>query len=381
MRDLRARVTLGVVVAWVVVAIVWGAQNSLAANLQGSPVPVTSAVRTTLVQSLPWIPGTLVVLFLAARFPVTRATWRRNLPLHAAAVPLVALLVNTLVVLGFWTLQGSFDGFGALLRGGARWAAIRIHVVALLYAALAAGTHAVLYYRDERARELRLARLEGQLTRARLDALSAQIRPHFLFNTLHTIGQLWRSDRQDEADAMLDHLGALFHRVQETSGRTAVLLEEELEMVEDYLAIERVRFRDRLRTAVRVSPEAAACTVPPLLLQPVVENAVRHGISARSAAGLVEIDARVQAGELIITIGDDGPGFAADARRPPSGGSPRRGTGLRNTRERLAELYGEGATLETGERPGGGGVVRIRMGATTAGAATAMSFSGVGPRG
>jgi two-component system, LytTR family, sensor kinase len=390
MSSVRARVTLGVIAAWTLIAVVWGAQNALGASLQGNTITLVSAVRTALIQSLPWIPATLLILYLVARFPVTRATWRRRLPIHAAAVVLVALLVNTLVVIGFWSLQRRFDGVGILLREGARWAAVRMHVVALIYVGLAGGAQAVLYYRDARARELRLARMEGQLTRARLDALNAQIRPHFLFNTLHTIGQLWRSGRQHEADAMLDHLGVLFHRVQETSTRAQVPLEEELEMVEEYLSIERVRFRDRLQTRINATTDALSCMIPPLLLQPLVENAVRHGISARSSAGLIEIDAYLSDGALIITVTDDGPGFNAYARSEEArgavsaaaraaasaeprgavstevrGAAPYSGTGLRNTRERLDELYGQTAALETGATAAGGAVVRILIGGVT----------------
>jgi sensor histidine kinase YesM len=209
----------------------------------------------------------------------------------------------------------------------------------------------VLYYRRTRARELQLARLEGQLARARLDALTAQIRPHFLFNTLHTIGQLWRSGRSDEADAVLDHLGSLFHKVQHCTARAEVPLAEELELVREYLAIEQTRFRDRLRTSVTASPEALDRLVPPLILQPLVENAVRHGVSAVSTAGTVEVCASVVDGRLRLRVRDDGPGMGRATARAGSG------TGLRNTRERLAQLYGDGAELRVESPPAGEGTV------------------------
>jgi sensor histidine kinase YesM len=193
-----------------------------------------------------------------------------------------------------------------------------------------------------------MARLEGQLATARLNALNAQIRPHFLFNTLHTIGQLWRSGRSDEADAMLDHLGALFQEVQGQTGRDRVPLDQELRTVERYLAIERARFRDRLKVELGASDEAREVEVPPLLLQPLVENAVRHGISPRSDAGLVRVDATVDGEILRVSIEDDGPGPEVPASHPGSG------TGLTNVRERLAQLYGSAARLTIGARPGGG---------------------------
>jgi sensor histidine kinase YesM len=260
-----------------------------------------------------------------------------------------------LVVLGFWIQAGQFQGLEALVRGGVFWATLRIHVVVMLYVAIAGITQGVAWYRAARARELHFARLESQLARARLEALNAQIRPHFLFNTLHTIGQLWRSGRSDEADGLLDHLGSLFQRVQSTSAHAEVPLEEELDMVGEYLAIEEARFRDRLRVEIDATPEARRAPVPPLILQPLVENAIRHGISRTSTAGRVDVRARVEAGTLELLVEDDGPGANG---APAPGGS---GTGLRNTRERLEQLYGPAASIETSSPPGGGFRVRVRL--------------------
>jgi sensor histidine kinase YesM len=229
-----------------------------------------------------------------------------------------------------------------------------------VYAAIAALTQALVYFRDARERELRLARVEGQLARARLDALTAQIRPHFLFNTLHTIGQLWRSGRHEEADSVLDHLGALFHRVQDSTSRTEVPLAEELELVREYLAIEEVRFRDRLRASVTAPPAALECRVPPLFLQPLVENAVRHGISVASSAGRVEVEASLDDGRLVVEVRDDGPGMPPAAPAARAGGASA-GVGLRNTRERLAQLYGAEGRLEVRSPPGEGTTVRVEI--------------------
>jgi LytS/YehU family sensor histidine kinase len=213
----------------------------------------------------------------------------------------------------------------------------------------------VLYYRRTRDGELRLARVEGQLARAQVQALNAQLRPHFLFNALHTIGQLWRSGRADEADALLDHLGALFQTVQGSTARTGIRLAEELEMVREYLAIEEARFRDRMRVAVEATRDASQCVVPPLILQPLVENAVRDGVSATSRAGLVTVSATTSDGRVRLTVTDDGPGPNAPATRPGAG------TGLSNTRERLAQLYGDAASLTVAARPEGGTVVTVDL--------------------
>ena len=236
------------------------------------------------------------------------------------------------------------------------WATLRIHVAALLYMAIAGITQGVSYYLGSRERQLNVARLEGQLARARLQALNAQIRPHFLFNTLHTIGHLWRSGQSDAADRMLDHLGSLFQKVQSVTSHPEVPLREELELVSEYLAIEKARFHDRLTVVIDATREALACTVPPLLLQPLVENAIRHGISASSSAGHVRVDARVDGERLVIEVTDDGPGM--DAKTP----SPGNGTGLSNTRERLAQLYGDAGVMEISSGDGEKGTtIRIRV--------------------
>ncbi len=351
---LTIRITLGVAAAWVTIGAVWAAQTALGSTVRGGPpVALATALRTTMVQTLPWIPATIAAIALTIRFPLAGGLWRRNAAVHLLAATLLAFMTNALVVLGYWIGAGQFGSVATLIRQGALWATLRFHFALLIYASILAMTQGVLSYRRARARELHVAVLEGQLARARLQALNAQIRPHFLFNTLHTIGQLWRSGRSDDAEAVLDHLGSLFHKVQRLTAELQVPLADELEMVREYLAIEQARFRDRLTTSVHASDEALGRLVPPLILQPIVENAVRHGISAASSAGEVEVSAVVDEGRLRLTVRDDGPGVDS---RPPSPGS---GTGLRNTRERLTQLYGEGARLDITSAAARGTVVTI----------------------
>ncbi len=349
-------VILGVCMAWALLGLVWGAQTTMGAILRGvPPVPLGASLRTTFTQTLPWIPVTLAAIALARRFPLSRSAWKRNIAAHLVALPILAFVANVLVVLGYWLGAGMFNGTGTLVQQGALWASVNFHVALLIYASVVAITHAVLYYQRTRASELRLARIESQLSRARLEALNAQIRPHFLFNTLHTIGQLWRSGRSDDADTVLDQLGSLFSRVQSSASKVEVPLGEELELVSAYLAIEEARFRDRLHTTVTASPAAMDCPVPPLILQPLVENAIRHGVSAVSTAGRVDVTAVLDNGWLMLTVTDDGPGVGARTPQPGSG------TGLRNTRERLAQLYGEAADLRISGGSEGGTTVTVRI--------------------
>jgi sensor histidine kinase YesM len=345
-----------VLLGWALASFVVGAQSALSSTLTGSnPIPLSRALQSAFLQLMPWAPVTLAVIALTVRFPFARTRWARRLPIHFGAALLLAFAANVLVVLGFWLAQGTFRGFAMLLRQGALWATLRFHVALLIYFSVLAITQAVLYYRRTRERELHLARLEGQLARARLEALNAQIRPHFLFNTLHTIGQLWRSGRSDDADAVLDHLGSLFHKVQGSTAQLEVPLAEELDLVREYLAIEEMRFRDRLHTSVHASAAALECMVPPLLLQPLVENAVRHGISAISSAGKVQVTAAVSGDRLVLAVHDDGPGITAPTASPGSG------TGLRNTRERLEQLYGPRAQMRIAGPAGGGTTVEIEI--------------------
>jgi signal transduction histidine kinase len=353
---MKVRIAAGVTALWTLVAVISGTQSALQRSLQGGSVPLAASIRSAMITYLPWIPVTLVVVWLAVRFPLTRGRWRPNLWIHVLAFPAVTFGANLLVVLGFWVSSGNFRGWEELVRQAGLWAGLRLHVGALIYVAIAGLTHVVLHYRRSRARELRLARLEGQLARARLQALNAQIRPHFLFNTLHTIGHLWRSGRTDEADALLDRLGALFQRVQSTSTQAEVPLEEELDMVRQYLEIEQARHRDRLTAEIEATPEARRCLVPPLLLQPLVENSIRHGISAASSAGRVEVRARIEGDRLLIDVRDDGPGTSG-----ANGASAGSGTGLRNTRERLEQLYGGGAALTAGSGDEGGFLVEVYL--------------------
>ena len=337
----RAVIVLAVCAAWSIVGVIVGAQASLGSALMGTaaPTPFPAALRTALIQTLPWIPVTLAAIALTIRFPLTRDGWRRHLAVHLAAALALAFLANVLVVLGFWSVSGRFQGLGALVRAGALWATIRLHLALLVYAGILGITQTVLSQRRARARELQLARVEGQLARAQAEALSAQIRPHFLFNTLHTIGQLWRSGRSEDADAVLDHLGALFHRVQASTSRTAIPLSEELALAREYLAIEQARYPDRLRITIDAQPDTLDIPVPPLILQPIVENAIRHGIAAVSDAGLLEVNADRMNGKLRLRVRDDGPGPDAESSQPGSG------TGLRTARERLAQLYGDAGGL------------------------------------
>ena len=199
----------------------------------------------------------------------------------------------------------------------------------------------------------RASALETQVVQARLGALKMQLQPHFLFNTLNAVVSLVRARRGREAEDTLAHLSDLLRWVLDDSEHQEVPLARELEYVRLYLAVERVRFADRLRVEMRIAPDALDAAVPHLCLQPIVENAIRHGIEASATAGELVISARRQAGMLELIVEDDGPGLRS-MRQPV-------GIGLANTRLRLAELYGDRAALTLANALDGGAIVTLTL--------------------
>jgi sensor histidine kinase YesM len=197
-----------------------------------------------------------------------------------------------------------------------------------------------LELRTRQLAEERANKLAGE---ARLSSLAARIHPHFLFNTLNSISALIREDPA-RAERTVERLAALLRYSLDTNSHPVVLLENELRIVEDYLEIERTRFGDRLRYTIDVPPEARECEAPPLALQTLVENCIKHSISPRRSGGEIRISARFQAGELAIEVRDDGPGFSPAALK--------QGHGLDNLQERLNALFGSEASMDIGHRDG-----------------------------
>ena len=228
-----------------------------------------------------------------------------------------------------------------------------------IYWVIVAMAHASVYHRRALERERRALQAEARLTEARLAALQAQLNPHFLFNTLNTVVHYVRAD-PDAAEEMLTTLSDLLRGVLACSDRREVLLEQELAFVDHYLAIQRVRFSERLSVRKDIAPEALRATVPTLLLQPLVENAVIHGIAPERAPGTIHLRARWERGRLCIEIADTGKG-AHDAT--PSGAALQftERIGLSNTRARLAALYGPDFRFQITAASEGGVCVRIEI--------------------
>jgi two-component sensor histidine kinase len=298
---------------------------------------------------LPWIPAALLAPLIVAgaeRWPLDRGRRGRRVTIHVAAMlAFIALhvLAAVLTVLPWMSVP-----FGTLLF--AKQATFRSAMDAAVYWAIVGGVHAVRAAREAREREQAAARLEAGLAEARLAALRAQLDPHFLFNTLNAVSALaLRGDGEGVVQA-LSTLSELLRATLGGAPTQEVALADELALLDRYLEIQRLRFSDRLTVARDVDAGALDAAVPAMLLQPLVENAVQHGVAASPGPTTITIGARREGDSLRVEVRDGGPGFA----RAKHGGN---GIGLANTRERLAQLYGGAHRLECRDLGEAGGAL------------------------
>jgi signal transduction histidine kinase len=295
----------------------------------------------------------LVVVPACRRWPLRGPERLRHLGVHAVA--LVAFsVIKTLLMWGTRSALFPLAGLGAYDYGTLSYRfTMEFSNDVLVYAIFAAGVHAWDAWRASRDRELREARLEASLAAARLQALQAQLQPHFLFNTMNVISSVMYTD-PEQADRLMSRLSDLLRTSLAAPQRPEISIEEELSVLDEYVEIMRARFGDRLLVATAVEPAACGARVPVFLLQPLVENAIQHGVAKRAGVGHVEVHAAREGSDFVIRVLDDGPGI-------PSGGVPSEGVGLSNTRERLCHLYGAGASVNVRNREGRGAVSEVRL--------------------
>ena len=330
-------------------ALVDLAHTALSLAAQGRPFDLPTAL-VSMAYILSWVALAPAAAALARRFPIQGARWPAHLAVHFLAAFAAEALVTAVLLPVALAVTGRDFPFGQAYVGSLL---STFFFFQLTWAAVVAGTAALDYARRLRSRDVREAQLEAQLAAARLDALRMQLNPHFLFNTLHAVSALMARDVRT-ARTMLSDLSDLLRLALDRAAEPEVPLAEELDFLDRYLRIERTRFRDRLRVDVEVDPATRDALVPTLLLQPLVENALKHGVAPRADGGHVRIEAFREGDDLLFRVTDDGPGFpAADTRRE--------GVGLRTTRERLATRFGAAARLRLENRPEGGAVAEVKI--------------------
>lgn len=284
-----------------------------------------------------WVPLSVASFELAWRFPLTRDRWLSRLSILVVGCA-VAFAVDVAIQVAAMFLPRWANQHETIQEAVWYHVVISLYLNVFIYWAVVGVAHVVRAYLRSQQRALRAARLETELARARLDTLRMQLHPHFLFNTLHGVSSLIHSD-QEAADAMLSRLASLLRRALDRSESDRVTLGEELDFLSEYLAVEQIRFGDRLQVSLDVPPELRNVLVPTFVLQPVVENSIKHGIVPNGNRGRIYVRARANH-QVSLEVTDDGPGI--DNHRELAS----TGVGLANLLDRLDALYGKDGKVE-----------------------------------
>jgi hypothetical protein len=338
---------------------IWTLMGLYMASWDLAMYPSASILRLlvmNLLQNWAWGLLGLFLLWLANHRPIESIAWSqwRVWVLHLLASVVVAafgLFVAYVISLAVQSSESMKPLDMAMVRKGLpRFYRAYFHTNLLFMWAVVASIHGLRIYRKYKAREVEAAHLEARFAEAQNLALRMQLQPHFLFNTLNSISALVHSN-PDGADEMISRLGNFLRTTLDAPHDQLVTLRRELAFIQDYLAIEQVRFQDRLRVEVQIPPELMELRLPSFILQPLVENALKHGLADRPQGGTVSLRARKEAGSLVLEIQDDGAGFVPG----------REGVGLVNVRSRLGLLYKGGYQLEFLGAPGRGTLVVLRL--------------------
>jgi two-component system LytT family sensor kinase len=331
---------------WTLVGLSFAFQFYISSQKAGLDVTWSQAVSYALGDWYVFALLSIPVIWLARRFQFESGSRAPALVVHLVGG--VAFSFTYIVLrawVGHWQSSATFaDAFQPLLVK--TW-----HFNLLVYWVIVSVSFAFDYYRKYRERELRAAELEKNLVQAKLQTLQMQLNPHFLFNSLHSISSLMHRD-VEAADRMIARLGELLRAALAGSDTNEVPLREELDFIRRFLEIEQIRFGNRLSVNVDVAPDTLDALVPNLILQPLVENAIRHGIEPHAKPGRIELRAQRANGALTLDVSDNGGGLA-------NGAQVTEGIGLSNTRARLRTLYGDAHTFELQQTPGSG--LRVRL--------------------
>jgi two-component system, LytTR family, sensor kinase len=328
--------------AWTIVGLLFTVQRIAVWKVLGTHVNWVIESAPEIVYWYVWAAYTPLVIGLAKRFPLTGPRFALHIPIHTIASLVIAPLAS---VTEYFLTRGLVQSVFHLTDTDAQHLlpSFTVSVLAMGFTGmvtywLVVGLYqSIHFYQAAMERQTIAAQLETQLSHAELENLKSQLHPHFLFNSLHTIGVLMQ-ENVDAASHLLVCLGDLLRMALEQR-ENEITLQSELEFVGKYLEIEQTRFHDRLKVHMDVPPDLLGVYVPSLALQPLVENAIKHGISVDSAAGRLEIAAKLHNGRVWLCVRDDGPG-------PAPGSRLRFGVGLTNVQSRLKQLYGDKSSLE-----------------------------------
>ncbi len=352
-------------VGWMLVGLSFGINDYLFADIHvrfyQEPLPLMSVLAWELAYWPVWAAISPLIFRLARRFPIERNNWLRNLLLSIVAGLFITVAHRAIYLFIAWflyiTADNSIDSISYLFH---RLFLFNLPTGFMSYGVILLVSHVINYHKRFREEELKATELKAELAQAKLQAAQAQLQalkmqlhPHFLFNTLNSISALLNED-VEAADEMLARLGDFLRLTLENSGAQMISLRDELEFSRRYLEIEQVRFQDRLTVQMDIEAQTLEAQVPNMILQPLIENAIRHGISQRLANGKIEIHAARQDNQLRLTVQDNGPGVALSE-------NSKTGVGLANTRERLKQSYSGVHNFEIQAAPEGGTLVTLTI--------------------
>jgi two-component system LytT family sensor kinase len=342
---------LGFLMLWSLIGLAFAGQFYLSSSLLGRSITWGQAVSTSLADWYVWALLSIPIAALARRYPPAPDVPWRTAGIHLAAGLFFALLYVVVRALIERTHSWMIDEEATFAEVFRPLFVKTFPFNLLIYGVIVSVSHAFDYYRKYHERTVQTLELEKHLTEARLQSLLRQLKPHFLFNALNGIASLMYSDVA-AAERMLVRLAELLRQTMSQTGAPLTALRAEIAFLQCYLEIERIRFRDRLTVQLDIDPDTLDAQVPSLILQPLVENAIRHGIEPQVRAGIITLRSKRDGENLVLTVTDNGSGM-------PPGGFKREGIGVANSRARLAELYGGDQTFEMSNQSDGGLCVRL----------------------
>jgi two-component sensor histidine kinase len=338
---------------WTLVGLAFAGQAYLSRERAGSPAPWSFVLGRALADWYVYAALSVPALWLARRFSLERGRWKVGVGIHLFASAIFSLSYMALrALIAQWQTRGEMDPASFSTAFSNAFVATFFFNL-LIYWVIVLAHHAFAYYDKLRERERQTAELETRLTEARLQALQMQLNPHFLFNTLNAISALVHKDA-DAADRMIGQLSELLRYALESTNAQEVPLRQELDFLSRYLEIQQARFGERLSVRREIEPETLDAHVPNLVLQPLVENAIEHGIGPHARPGQIILRAVRRENRLELQVQDNGGGL-------PKHAGLEENVGLGNTRARLEQLYGPSQQLELKNGSQGGLTVRITI--------------------